>query len=253
MTAISLSDSGNSGSPVIQTLTGKAIGVTDYVETIHVDYEALRNNRLDQVISKNDRQFFGYRLDSVQRWETLDLSKWQTQIERVTTFRRNNYDLLAVLQGRYDDVNKQSAVHPIIETYFDRKSRPDPNRKMAAEEIAAEEQRDLLTRAKSFADQSGQDFSADSYYDYFRTSPDWGTNIVEQTKFRQGLSQALTNSIDLSRIEQNKSGSTFNEHDRGGSAFNSNPPDQGSTGRTVIRGNTSTNRTGAPATGAPQF
>jgi hypothetical protein len=224
-------DPGNSGGPVIQVDSGRILGVATCAEITKINYQQLKDDGLragrvasyhgiigqrfsrlkwsrgkvtttPSVIS-TEKHWLGFRLDSVPRWETIDSAKWQAQLQQVNDFRLNSFALVALIQGRFDDASRQPGLKSIIAMFQARKDLVDPQRPDDPKDVVyANEFRDLLTRARAFAEEGTADFSSGSYYDFFRSSPNWASNVGEQVKFRAGLVQALADLIQVSRNDQ---------------------------------------------------
>jgi hypothetical protein len=69
---------GSSGSPIIHVRSGKAVGVATYLK---IKPSLSRSGA--NVSSKLELRRFGYRLDTVQRWEVVDWTRFYAQAEDV--------------------------------------------------------------------------------------------------------------------------------------------------------------------------
>lgn len=87
---------GNSGSPIIHVPTGKVIGVATYIEQRKADF---RQGRLRPTIRR-----FGYRLDSIKRWEPVRWWHYYDEQQTIENVQRRTMNLNALLnsvgQGR---------------------------------------------------------------------------------------------------------------------------------------------------------
>jgi hypothetical protein len=80
---------GNSGSPIVHVKTGKVIGVATYItrEAKNID-----EGRLTPTIRR-----FGFRLDSIKRWEPVRWWHYNDDYETVEKIHQRSLELLAIL------------------------------------------------------------------------------------------------------------------------------------------------------------
>ncbi len=181
---------GNSGSPIFSSTSHEVIAVATYAETVNVQLTNLGDGSsssggADANLPKETR-WFGYRLDSVTKWETIDFAKWQTEMKRVADWHTTSMDLLALLKGDFDTARKNLRLRPIIERYEERKGRPAQTPAARAENL-----RDMVSAVVAFAGDGAKEFAAADYYDYFHSSLYWATNVPDQARFRTDLAQAF--------------------------------------------------------------
>jgi hypothetical protein len=104
---------GNSGSPIIHVASGKVIGVATYVFR-------------DELISgkKKDRRF-GYRLDTVKQWESVDWARFYSEADKlapitlVTKELRRAFTEVNELNDRTNKYRVYSYESPAIRTALD--------------------------------------------------------------------------------------------------------------------------------------
>jgi serine protease Do len=181
---------GNSGSPIFNSTSHEVIAVATYAETVNVQLTSLgdggsSSGGSDANLPKETR-WFGYRIDSVTKWETIDFAKWQTQMKRVSDWHTTSMDLLALLKGDFDTARKNLQLRPIIERYEERKGRVGQTPDALAENV-----RDMVTAVVAFAGNGAKEFAAADYYDYFHSSLYWATNVNDQARFRADLAKAF--------------------------------------------------------------
>jgi len=82
---------GNSGSPIIHVPTGKVIGVATYIERKKADY---RKGRLEPTIRR-----FGYRLDSITRWEPVRWWDYVDEQQTIENVQRRTMNLVTLLES----------------------------------------------------------------------------------------------------------------------------------------------------------
>ena len=82
---------GNSGSPIIHVPTGKVIGVATYIEQEKANY---REGRLRPTIRR-----FGYRLDSIKKWEPVRWWHYYDEQQTVENVKRRTMNLIALLNN----------------------------------------------------------------------------------------------------------------------------------------------------------
>lgn len=83
---------GNSGSPIIHLSTGRVLGVATYLTKKHEEYG--ENGGPSNVIHR-----YGYRLDSVKRWEPVNWQAFQVEAERVEKISQLTEDIFNFLES----------------------------------------------------------------------------------------------------------------------------------------------------------
>ena len=109
---------GNSGSPIIHVQTGKVIGVATYalVKKTGPRQEKIRR--------------FGYRLDSVQQWQTIDWKRFYGEDDELDRVKKTTMDLVELLNdlgrhGRPTRPYDSAAVRNALYTFYaNRNPRP---------------------------------------------------------------------------------------------------------------------------------
>ena len=171
---------GNSGSPIFDRASNQVVGVAAYAETVPLD--ALGNPAKSAATAlKRETRWFGYRLDSVTKWETIEWPKWRSQITQVTNYRETSLALLALLQGNLTAAREDAKLKRIIEQY------PIAARGGAAQ---ATEVRTMLAQARAYAQDTAKDLRG-GFYDYFTSSLYWETSVPDQIKFRDLMLKAF--------------------------------------------------------------
>jgi trypsin-like peptidase len=85
---------GNSGSPIIHARSGKVIGIATYM--------LIRNLNA----GKQEVRRFGYRLDSVQKWQPIDWRRFYGEADTIDKIEKLTTDLVALVQ----DVSRHGRV-----------------------------------------------------------------------------------------------------------------------------------------------
>jgi len=80
---------GNSGSPIVHLKTGQVIGVATYITRESKD---ISEGRLAPTVRR-----FGYRLDSIKRWEPVRWWDYNDEYETVEKIQQRSVELMAVL------------------------------------------------------------------------------------------------------------------------------------------------------------
>jgi serine protease Do len=173
---------GNSGSPIFDRASSQVVGVAAYAETVPLD--ALGNPAKSSATAlKRETRWFGYRLDSVTKWEGIEWPKWRSQITQVTAYREASLALLALLQGNFVAAKEDAKLKRIVEQY----QAANAPRGSAAQAVAV---RTMLGQARAYAHDTADDLTG-NFYDYFQSSLYWETSVPEQTKFRDLLLKAF--------------------------------------------------------------
>jgi S1-C subfamily serine protease len=173
---------GNSGSPIFNLRTNEVIGVATYAETRPVN--AGGNSR--GAVAVPEKRWFGYRIDSVVKWEAIDLGKWNAQGERIAKFREASKGLLAIVNFDFKTARLTPPFGPLIDKLESNYQTAGTN-KMAANGYV----KDFFRVVQSLSALGLKDLESGDYYDYYRTSLYWDTSIPAQVEFRKELIKAL--------------------------------------------------------------
>ncbi len=107
---------GNSGSPIIHLKTGKVIGIATYL-TIN-NYDAATSEKNAKPVVRR----FGYRLDNVKGWQTVDWRSFYAQaaeMEKIETLTDDLYDFFRDLQENKGSVTPERHTNPVIKNRID--------------------------------------------------------------------------------------------------------------------------------------
>jgi S1-C subfamily serine protease len=181
---------GNSGSPIVNLTTGEVVGVASYSETRRLEVEetggsAARAARRSEA-PKVEKRWFGYRLDSIAKWEAVDLTKWNAQEGRIETFRDLSEALVAVLRLDFNTARRHPRLSSLITSFEARMQASGGTGVNAATEV-----KDLFRVIRSISDDGVRDLTNGDYYDYFRTSLYWETSIPAQLEYRKSIIEVL--------------------------------------------------------------
>lgn len=181
---------GNSGSPIVNLTTGEVVGVASYAETRRLDVEetgasTARAGRRNEA-PKVEKRWFGYRLDSIAKWEAIDLTKWNAQEGRIEAFRDMSEALVAVLRLNFSTARQHPRLGSLITSFEARMQAAGGTGVNAATEV-----KDLFRVIRSISDDGVRDLTNGDYYDYFRTSLYWETSIPAQLEYRKAIVEVL--------------------------------------------------------------
>ncbi len=185
---------GNSGSPIFDVITMQVLGVAAYVSNVTVNVQA--NGGKSTAELKRETRWFGYRLDTVMKWESIDWARWHSQTQQVNEFQKNSMSLLAAVKGQFAAA-KDSNPHlrAIIETYdaaLGRIAKANSSTNTPTT-VDLNQLRDMISSLRRYADADVSEFVNAEYYDYFRNGVYWESNVPQQAKFRQELVKTLQN------------------------------------------------------------
>ena len=187
---------GNSGSPIFAVASNQVIGVATFTQTmtLSIDGNPVNATGSTEPGIKRETRWFGYRLDSVSKWETIDPAKWRDEAKRVNDFQDASLALYAMYRGDLAEAAKDPRLSTMIERFKSQLSpselralptNPTPSPK------STEQVRELLRLARAYAQDGVQDFTDANYYDYFRTNPYLATSVTLQARLREQLAQAF--------------------------------------------------------------
>ncbi|MET0262025.1 MAG: serine protease, partial [Rariglobus sp.] len=145
--------SGNSGSPIVNLSTNEVIGVATYSETRRVEVDGPASNLpISNSSTQVEKRWFGYRLDSVSKWEAIDLNRWNAQSERLTKFRETSEALHEVIKFEFKAARQHPRLTGILDSFEARYRSSGSNSLTAATEI-----KDLFRVIRTISDDGMRD------------------------------------------------------------------------------------------------
>jgi len=195
---------GNSGSPIVNMETREVIGVATFASTrrIAVEDGSSRGSGATAAADTGevDKRWFGFRLDSVSKWEAIDLAKWNAQAERLKKFKENSEALHAVIRLDFKTARQNSRLTTLIDNFETRYRAASSNPIIAAGEI-----KDLFRVIRTVSEDGVRDLTTGDYYDYYRTCQYWENSIPGQLEYRKAIIDVLkryenNSSLYLSRM-----------------------------------------------------
>ncbi len=185
---------GNSGSPIFDLNSQEVVGVAAFTHLMTVD---LNSNPADAASQTNpgvktETRWFGYRIDSVAKWESIDPAKWRSQANQVDDFRATSIALWNAYQGNLPAAGQNPRLRSLIERFESRTAgTPD--------ELAG----DFIRSVLAYAAEGEKGFANADYYDYFHTNLDWATSVPDQVAYRNLLIKGfneIENSLPSYRV-----------------------------------------------------
>ena len=178
---------GNSGSPIVNLGTNEVVGVATYSETRRLDVDDRPVSASSSATpAKVEKRWFGYRLDSVAKWEVIDLVKWAAQGDRIEKFRETSEALHAFIRLDFKNARQHPRLMPILDS-FEAKYRSSGGNSITA----ASEVKDLFRVVRTISDDGVKDLTSGDYYDYFRTCLYWENSIPAQLEYRKEIIEVL--------------------------------------------------------------
>jgi S1-C subfamily serine protease len=181
---------GNSGSPIVHVESGEVIGLAAYSQTRKLDMldgvPAKSGSRDADEEAKIEQRWFGYRVDGVSGWQTIDLARWRQQTRRIEAFRKDSEALYYALLGKFDQTNQSPSVHSVVERFQQRFVRAGSGQVQAAQDVV-----EYFRSLRALTENGKKELRDGDYYDYFRTSLYWETSIPEQLRTREQLAKYL--------------------------------------------------------------
>lgn len=177
--------SGNSGSPIVSSETGKVIGIATYIQTQSADMADWARATSNRMLSADPR-WFGFRLDGPVQWQAIKLENWQTQGKRINDLKTTSDALASVLSARFEQVNEQPRLLALIKDFKNRIARLGNNTAGYSDEV-----NDFVRKLRAFAEDDMKDVVASNFYDYYQTCLYWGDNVQAQLSYREAIVRAL--------------------------------------------------------------
>jgi serine protease Do len=172
--------------------TGEVVGVASYSETRRIEVEesgdkaAKPSGTETEATKKVEKRWFGYRVDSVTKWEAIDLEKLNAQSERVEKFHELSDALVDVLKMNFNDARRHPRLNATIFA-FEARLRAAGGGSLAA----GTEVKDFFRVIRTLSEDGVNDLKNGDYYDYFRTCLYWEDNIPAQLEYRRDITDAL--------------------------------------------------------------
>lgn len=184
---------GNSGSPIVHVATGEVLGLATYSQTRRLDLLDGPANAgggagagVKAEETKTEQRWFGYRADSVAKWEAIDLAKWREQANRIAAFEADSEAIYHAMNGRFGEASANPRVRLLIDRLEERYQRMG-----ASQTVVMQEVNEFFRGLRALAETGTKDLKTGDYYDFFRSSLYWETSIPEQLRAREDLARRL--------------------------------------------------------------
>jgi len=179
---------GNSGSPVVHLKSGKVIGVATYSENREAEEDSSGRR------GKTEQRWFAYRLDGITKWEAIDLQKWRQQYRQIQDFYEDTEALYYLSRADLDAGKMNPRIRPYVESFEGRFNRFASNSAGLVNEM-----QNFLSNLRGRGQTGVRELKNGDFYDYFRSSLYWKTNINDQLEFRTWTSdriERMTRNVD---------------------------------------------------------
>ncbi len=179
---------GNSGSPILHLETGAVVGVASYSQRREPDVldgpaNASGGPTLEK---KTEQRWFGFRIDGVAGWESIDLVRWRDQEKRIAAFEEDSRAIHYAMHGYFREASRNTRIRPLVDRFEERFSRTGTS-PIASGQVVQEFFHGLRSQAASGV----KELNTDDYYDFFRTSEYWETSIPQQLRARADMTLRL--------------------------------------------------------------
>jgi hypothetical protein len=171
---------GNSGSPIIHIRSGKVIGIATYL--------TMRRS----VTGGQSVRRFGYRLDSIQKWQAIDWNRFYAEADAMTKIEKTSEELSSLLSdlvkaGRPTKSYTSAPIRAALDS-FEKAKRPGMQRSDV--ERATE---NLLTTLRSASVKDVREAAQRVGYDFFRRQ------LEEEEKGRDEIFKVLDQAVKAQR------------------------------------------------------
>lgn len=171
---------GNSGSPIIHIRSGKVIGIATYL--------TMRRS----VNGGQSVRRFGYRLDSVQKWQAIDWTRFYAEADAMTKIEKTSEELGSLLSdlvkaGRPTKSYTSAPIRAALDS-FEKAKRPGMQRSDV--ERATE---NLLTTLRAASVKDVREAAQRVGYDFFRRQ------LEEEEKGRDEIFKVLDQAVKAQR------------------------------------------------------
>lgn len=167
---------GNSGSPIIHVKSGKVIGVATYL--VQRDMRWLSGETKEKKIRR-----FGYRLDSIKKWQPLAWQAFQADQAEIEKIETRTVDLARLLDDMRDDGNviasrhQSSGIYGPVRAFVEASSR-----KGVSAADRAQTRRNFMAAMRSASQTDIVQTRPRLRYDYFQRA------LIEEERVREQFS-----------------------------------------------------------------
>jgi hypothetical protein len=176
---------GNSGSPILHGTSGQVLGVATYLTTRSIDPD-----RPDSVQEKTRR--FGFRLDSVSRWESVEWTRFHAQANAANAIRETSAEFIRLFElAQAGKLRSSSFRTPGIRRSLETlEGRIAAGGRSMSPADTADARRRLLADLRSASRVDIAAFDRRTAYDFFRRQ------VEEEEKFRAELQDHFSRAIE---------------------------------------------------------
>jgi len=180
---------GNSGSPIIHVESGKVVGIATYLLIKKVDTNGGEKGGVETTVRR-----FGYRLDNVPQWETVNWPRFYAQSAQAEKIEETSQEFIQLFsdakENRMSSANYQNSGIQRALSNFERSAQN--GRRMSAAD-ASSAVRGLLTELRIAATNDVQAFDTRTAYDYFKRL------VADEKKFRDDICVGFKREIEKRR------------------------------------------------------
>ena len=171
---------GNSGSPIIHIRSGKVIGIATYL--------TMRRS----VTGGQSVRRFGYRLDSVQKWQAIDWTRFYAEADAMTKIEKTSEELGLLLSdlvkaGRPTRTYTSAPIRAALDTF--EKAHRSGMQRSEAERITE----NLLTTLRAASVKDVREATQRVGYDFFRRQ------LEDEEKGREEIFKVLDQAVKAQR------------------------------------------------------
>ncbi|MFZ4681924.1 MAG: S1 family peptidase [Terrimicrobiaceae bacterium] len=179
---------GNSGSPIIHVPTGKVIGIATYLLIRKVD-SGLPGVEAAPVVRR-----FGYRLDKVKTWESLDWTRFYAQSAQADRIEATSGEFQQLFEdAREKKMSSVNFSNPEIRRAVETLERSGRSGARMSDADLSKLKRDFLGKLRIAAQTDVNAFDSRNAYDYFRRL------VADEKKFRDEIAEGFTKVINSTR------------------------------------------------------
>ena len=175
---------GNSGSPIIHLKTGKVIGVATYLTIRKYD------NATKQPVKEPIVRRFGYRLDSIKAWQSVNWQAFYSQATEMESIEKLTDDLVAFIEDMSKDgrVARGAHTNPAIKNRINQWL--EARAKRLSPHDAAMADQSLISFLKITCQSDITAAQQHLTYDYFQRG------LADQQRERKEIADVFSNIID---------------------------------------------------------
>jgi hypothetical protein len=175
------------GGPIMGFSTYEVVGVVTNFETRRLlPRGANVNTGILPRFSVTESRWFGTRIDTISKWEPINLTRFRAQHEIITKFRATTDMFLAFVEFNLGKIGPGERIAKLV-SEFKAQAVTFKNNKPEVARL----RKDLIYALRTMAEADVYAFERGDYFNYFLTTSNWTDSIPAQLEYRRAVIEVL--------------------------------------------------------------